>query len=150
MYPTHVYSINGDGWTTLEPFDGPIESELGRLIGLLDGSDLYSLILWRLPPGKGLFDTKPSEEANDYMQCAGCSEQLVVELRTTADGEPRQPPKMKRPPGGATVSGGWNYFGGGGDTSFGTRAIPLIPQAGDSPRSEDSPILDGRGKPRPY
>lgn len=91
MYPTHVYTVNGEIWMTLDPYDGTIESELGRLIGLLDGSDLYSFILWRLPPGKELFDTKPSEEATDYMQYAERSEQLVVEVRTTtADGGPRQ------------------------------------------------------------
>lgn len=50
MIPTHVVSFNGRNETELQPRDGTVEDRLVQLLGRLNGTDRYSLILWNSTP----------------------------------------------------------------------------------------------------
>jgi hypothetical protein len=52
-----------------------------RILKRLDGSKIFSLILWKLPEGKSLDDTSPKRDANEYMQVAGSADRMTVEVR---------------------------------------------------------------------
>jgi hypothetical protein len=58
---------------------------VARWIGLLDGTQWYSVILWKVAEGKD-FDEIDFETVDEYIQCAGSAEGgLTCEIRE--DGE---------------------------------------------------------------
>jgi hypothetical protein len=52
----------------------------------MNGTRFYSLLLWKLPPGKSLDDVSPDEDANEYIQCAGSADRMTVEVRRLKGG----------------------------------------------------------------
>jgi hypothetical protein len=65
----------------IQTVDNGVLDDFTRRLGRLDGTNLYSLLLWKLPPGKSLYDTSPDEDANDYIQVAGSADRMTVEVR---------------------------------------------------------------------
>ena len=77
--------------------------DITKMVARIDGSKLYSLLLWKLPSGKELDDTNPEEEANEYIQCAGSAERMTVEVRRIVSGKVEHY-VVGRPPNGANRS----------------------------------------------
>jgi hypothetical protein len=67
---------NGRTWWVLNGVH-EIEVALGRM----DGENLYSLVVWRLPDGKTWHNANPSKQAKEYLQCAGSADRMTVEVR---------------------------------------------------------------------
>ncbi len=61
-------------------------NDIGATLARLDGTKFYSLLLWKLPPGKSLDDVSPDEDANEYIQCAGSADRMTVEVRRLKGG----------------------------------------------------------------
>src|SRR5260370_26113820 len=61
-------------------------NDIANMLGRLDGSRSFSLLLWKLPPAKHLDETNPGRDANEYIQCAGSAERMTVEVRRLAGG----------------------------------------------------------------
>jgi hypothetical protein len=62
------------------------ENDIAKMLRRLDGSRSFSLLLWKLPPGKSLDETNPFRDANAYIQCAGAADRMTVEVRRPAGG----------------------------------------------------------------
>src|SRR3954451_21152629 len=90
MIATHVTSMNGGSNIDMPGTPTQVETELRELLQRLDGTDHYSLLIWKLPDGKGLLDVDPEDQARKvYMQCAGeFNGQMTCEIRERVDGEP--------------------------------------------------------------
>jgi hypothetical protein len=71
---TVALGINGRTWMEI---DGPDEIGLHRM----DGERLFSLVLWRLPPGSDFERSDPVKNSNEYLQCAGSADRMTLELR---------------------------------------------------------------------
>ena len=87
MIPTHAIYVNGDTWMDIQTVDNGVLDDFTRRLRRLDGTNLYSLLLWKLPPGKSLYDTSPDEDANDYIQVAGSADRMTVEVRRLNGGK---------------------------------------------------------------
>jgi hypothetical protein len=57
------------------------DDDISRMLSRVDGTKIYSLLLWRLPAGKSLDETSPKRDAIEYIQCAGSVDRLTVEVR---------------------------------------------------------------------
>lgn len=71
--------MNGNTW-----FSSPSNDkgdDVGAILHRMDGAKFYSLLLWKLPPGKILYDVSPDKDANEYIQCAGSANGMTVEVR---------------------------------------------------------------------
>jgi hypothetical protein len=86
MIPTHAVYVNGRTWMAGPGIDRGEENDIAKMLGRLDGSRSFSLLLWKLPPGKHLDETNPGRDANEYIQCAGSAERMTVEVRRLAGG----------------------------------------------------------------
>jgi hypothetical protein len=73
--------MNGGTWFSGPSIDKGEADEIGAILGRMDGAKFYSLLLWKLPPGKSLDDVSPLKDANEYIQCAGLAERMTVEVR---------------------------------------------------------------------
>jgi hypothetical protein len=82
---SHAVTVNGRMTMALKPKDGLTpEQELVRWVGLLDGTEWYSVILWKVPGGKD-FDEIDFETVDEYIQCAGSADRgLTCEIREDA------------------------------------------------------------------
>ena len=92
MTAAHVVTMNGRITTLLKPAAGrSIQEELNARLALLDGTDRFALLLWRLPDGVPFdlvdLDAGPME----YIQCAGgLAGRFTCEVRRLSpDGSPR-------------------------------------------------------------
>lgn len=91
MIPTHVFSFNGRNHTELQPREGTVDERLVYLLGRLNGTDRYSLILWKLPEGQRLFDVDVDKASEEYIQTAGdFNGRMTAEVREIVDGAPHQ------------------------------------------------------------
>jgi hypothetical protein len=73
----------------IEPIDSA-RSLLHSLLIRLNGAERYSAVLWAMPPGKRLEEVDEATEATEYLQCAGSSEAMTVEIRTGVGDEAKQ------------------------------------------------------------
>jgi hypothetical protein len=73
--------MNGRTWMAVHSIDRGEANDIGATLARLDGTKFYSLLLWKLPPGKSLYDVSPDEDANEYVQCAGSADRMTVEVR---------------------------------------------------------------------
>ena len=73
--------VNGRTWMDLQGLDRGEQDDITKTLSRLDGKKLYSLLLWKLPPGKSLDETSPKKDADEYIQCAGSDEHITVEVR---------------------------------------------------------------------
>lgn len=71
----------------LQTVDNGLLDDFTRRLRRLDGTRLFSLLLWKLPPGKSLDETSPDEEANEYIQCAGSADRMTCEVRRSNGGK---------------------------------------------------------------
>jgi hypothetical protein len=78
----YAVTINGKRTMALRPMDGRSQDqELARWIGLLDGTEWYSVILWKVAEGK-YFDEIDFAAVDEYIQCAGSVDRgLTCEIR---------------------------------------------------------------------
>jgi hypothetical protein len=80
---THVVESNGFSRGPLidsvRPYREAIEFSLGRM----NGSSFWAYSLWRAPEGAGLLDDIPVSD--EYVQSAGASDALTVEVRVVGD-----------------------------------------------------------------
>ena len=81
MIPTHALGINGTTWMDLQEIDKGKVHDFTKMLQRLDGNELYSLILWKLPPGKSLDEAAPKRNATEYIQSAGSADRMTVEVR---------------------------------------------------------------------
>lgn len=89
--PTHVVSFNNRTKIELQPSDGTVEERLVQLLGRLNGTDRYSLILWKLPSGQRLCDVDVKEASGQYIQTAGdFNSRMTAEVREVVDSTPQQ------------------------------------------------------------
>jgi len=86
VIPTHAIYLNGDTWMDLQVENGLLDDFTGML-RRLDGTKFFSVLLWKLPPGKSLDETSPNEEANEYLQCAGSANRMTCEVRRSNGGK---------------------------------------------------------------
>ncbi len=73
--------MNGDTWFSSPSIDKGEADDIRAMLRRMDAAKFYSLLLWKLPPGKSLDDVSPFEDANEYIQCAGLAERMTVEVR---------------------------------------------------------------------
>lgn len=81
VIPTHALAVNGTTWMEVHSIDKGEEHDLTRMLSRVDGTEIYSLILWRLPDGKSIDETSPKRDATEYIQCAGSADRMTVEVR---------------------------------------------------------------------
>jgi hypothetical protein len=81
VIPTHALAVNGRTWMEIQSIEKGEENDLTKLMSRVDGSKIYSLILWKLPDGKSIDQTSPKRDATEYMQCAGSADRMTVEVR---------------------------------------------------------------------
>lgn len=62
------------------------QDDIAKQLSRVNGAEFYSLLLWKLPEGKGLYETSPERDANEYIQCAGSAERMTVEVRRMSGG----------------------------------------------------------------
>ena len=86
MIPTHSLGINGRSWMEFHTTAAGERDDFAQILRRVDGHKLYSLILWKLPEGKTLDQTDAFEDANEYMQCAGSTDRMTVEVRRIGGG----------------------------------------------------------------
>lgn len=86
MKATHAFTYNGDMHVELKGFGNSVETEIGRLLGRLDGQNLYSFSIWQLPPGRQLDQVDHNSWPENFIQAAGSKSQLTVEIRHVVDG----------------------------------------------------------------
>jgi len=85
---THALLMNGRTWGDAQPLERGGGDDIGRMLRNFDGTKAFSLLLWKLPPGKRLDDVKsPDEEANEYIQCAGSADRMTCEVRRLRGGK---------------------------------------------------------------
>lgn len=72
-----------------DPIDPPAAVNRKRL-ALLDGTNRYSLSLWRLPPGVPFDRVNLVTWPQEYLQVAGCRDGMTIEIRRFEGGAPRQ------------------------------------------------------------
>ena len=75
---------------TLQEIDKGKDDDIAKLLGRLDGSEIYSLLLWKLPTGKSLYYVEPKRDATEYLQCAGTADRMTVEVRSKNGGAEEQ------------------------------------------------------------
>ena len=73
--------LNARTWIELQDV-----ADLGGYLGRLDGDRVYSLVVWRLPQGRSFGESDPRLQATEYLQCAGTSSRMTIEIRRR-DGE---------------------------------------------------------------
>jgi hypothetical protein len=73
--------MNGDTWMDVHSIERGEADDIRATLHRLDGIKGYSLLLWKLPPGKTLYDVSPDEDAQEYIQCAGSADRMTVEVR---------------------------------------------------------------------
>jgi len=84
MIATHAVTMNGTFSGELKNPDLSIEDEIRRLLGSLDGADVFAISLWKLPPGKDLDQVDRKRWPVEYIQGAGTADRMTVEVRRAA------------------------------------------------------------------
>jgi hypothetical protein len=79
--------MNGDTWMDVHSIEKGEADDIRASLRRLDGTKGYSLLLWKLPPGKTLYDVSPDEDAQEYIQCAGSADRMTVEVRRKNGGK---------------------------------------------------------------
>lgn len=87
MLVTHAWSMNGSGWTELSDAFGEPTEEICHLLNRLNGKDRCSLTLWRLPEGAELGEVSLENEPQNYIQAAGATDRMTVEVRRLIAGK---------------------------------------------------------------
>ncbi|MCZ0708501.1 hypothetical protein OYT00_00655 [Microbacterium paraoxydans] len=77
--PTHIRQINDDTRGALVDYFRPYQEQIQFSLRQLNGSSTWAWSLWRAPEGADLLDSIPFSE--EYIQCAGTAEALVIEVR---------------------------------------------------------------------
>ncbi len=65
-------------------------ADVTRVLDRLDGDRRFSIVVFPLPDGARLDDINTDSYVSGYLQCAGSSDRLTIELRQDVDGEYRQ------------------------------------------------------------
>lgn len=81
MSTGYAFTMNGRIHGELKETWAPAAEEIRRRVALLDGTERFSLSLWRLPPGVDLDRVKLDRWPQEYIQTAGCRDRLTVEVR---------------------------------------------------------------------
>ncbi len=122
-------TMNGDTSVELQPWDGSEEDELVSSLQRLNGSDRYSLSLWRLPEGRPFDLVEPRKQRQEYMQTAGSFDgPMIAEVRELVDGSACQY-AIGRASGGAEDE---------------DAADVIVPWDGIETRVRPNEVLDGR------
>jgi hypothetical protein len=91
MVATHVLTANGHFRDELKPWQGTVEDELMRRLSILDGTQRFSLTLWRLPDGVPLDRVDLDAYPQEYIQAAGSFDgKLTAEVREVVEGTASQ------------------------------------------------------------
>ncbi len=83
MSNTHVITSNGDTHFEVSTVRGP-ETMIARALATLDGEELFAVSLARLPEGRSLADRLPDDWPSSFLQSAGTSERMTIEMRSAA------------------------------------------------------------------
>jgi hypothetical protein len=83
MRSEFALSFNNRTWMPVEA-DVPADEQLQRCLSALDGQRHGSFILAPLPAGKSWPDVNPWKELDTYMQAAGSSDRMTIEIRRRA------------------------------------------------------------------
>jgi hypothetical protein len=87
----HMVTLSGRSHYDLESTLEESQEFLGRVLSRLDGTERYSLVLGPLPPGRAIDQIDLNTwRPPEYLQCAGSSEAMTVEIRTGFGGEAKQ------------------------------------------------------------
>jgi hypothetical protein len=87
VIPTHAVGINGKTWMDLQGIEKGELDDIAKMLGRLDGTKTFSLILWKLPTGKRLDETVAQRDATEYIQAAGSADRMTVEVRRSVGGK---------------------------------------------------------------
>ena len=89
-YCHHMITLNGRRHYDLESTFEDSRDFIARVMSRLDGDERYSLVLGALPGGKGIGDVDTKAWPVEYVQCAGSSEALTVEIRVGTGDDAKQ------------------------------------------------------------
>lgn len=89
-HATHAFTTNGRSHGEVKNPDLSPEEEIRRRLLRLDGSKIYSLILWAIPPGVPFDLVDLRKWPREYIQVAGSRDSMTVELRRIVEGIPQQ------------------------------------------------------------
>jgi hypothetical protein len=87
---THAMTMNGRIHGELKDPDLTAEESIKKLLALLDGTTRYSLNLWRLPDGVPFDRVDLKVWPQEYVQVAGSSARMTLEVRRFEGGTARQ------------------------------------------------------------
>jgi hypothetical protein len=82
----HALTFSGSATLLLKARDTSEEDELTRAIARLDGRELFSVMLWALPPGISLDRVDLEQWPRSFIQAAGSAERMTIEV--CVDGDP--------------------------------------------------------------
>lgn len=97
MTATHVKTVNGRTHVGVELSRGAPRDQINGMLHRLDGANLYSVGLWALPPGVSFDDVDLDAWPQEYVQAAGTSDRMTVEVRLLEAGRARQYVVGRRP-----------------------------------------------------
>jgi hypothetical protein len=87
---THAITVNGRIHGELWHPTQPLEDLIRRQMAHMDGTNTYSASVWRLPLDVPLDKVNCREWPQEYIQAAGSSERMTVEIRRLEDDGARQ------------------------------------------------------------
>ena len=65
----------------IDPDRETCEVEVGRYLRRLDGIDIFSVVLWKIPAGKEFSDVDLRKYPKEYIQAAGSRDRMAAEIR---------------------------------------------------------------------
>jgi hypothetical protein len=86
----HAVTINGRDSNEMNDTIGNARDRLRRMLDRIDGQRRYSLTLWERPAGKRLNEINEATEVVEYIQSAGSSQAMTVEIRVGVGDEAKQ------------------------------------------------------------
>jgi len=86
---THALTMNGRIHGEVKDSVVSPEEVIRKTLMLLDGTDRYSLSLWRLPLGVRFDKVNLKKWPQEYIQVAGTRERMTVEVRRVEEGVAR-------------------------------------------------------------
>lgn len=91
MIRTH-HAVTANGRMSLEITETPEDARdlIASMLSRMDGTNNYSLVLWAMPQGKRLDEVDEDTWPVEYIQCAGSSEAMTIEIRRMENGEAAQ------------------------------------------------------------
>ncbi|MGH7218060.1 MAG: hypothetical protein ACREGE_01250 [Candidatus Microsaccharimonas sp.] len=84
--PTHVQQVNGSSRSALLDSMRPYPEQIRFTLNQMNGTSFWAYSVWRAPKGADVVEDTPLSE--EYIQCIGSAEAMILEVRTLDPDDP--------------------------------------------------------------